>query len=82
MIIEAVVDPFESPMLSNVTLGQAIKFALSLTHSEPNGSESPLTVLADKVHEFIWQAVDKVRQVNPPCDEDSKVRTHEEDTDD
>lgn len=40
--IEAVVDPFESPMLSNVTLGQATKFSLSLTHGEPNGGANRL----------------------------------------
>jgi hypothetical protein len=47
-IIEAVVDPFESPMPSKVTLGQAIKFALSLAHGEPNGSESPSRYLRIK----------------------------------
>lgn len=80
--IEAVVDPFKPPISSKVTLEQASEFALSLAHGEPNREQIAFTVLANKPRELVWQAVDNVLQVNPPCDEDSTVRIHEEDTDD
>jgi len=80
--IEAIVGPCKPSISSKVTLEQAPKFAWSLAHGEPNRERITFTVLANKPRELTWQAVENVRQVNPPCDEDSKVRIHEEDTDD
>ena len=69
-------------MLSNVTLARPPSFRCRSRTASITGERIAFRVLADKPREFIWQAGGEVRQVNPPCDEDSKVRTHEEDTDD
>ena len=53
VIVEALVDPFEPPMPSKVTLEQAFKFAQSLARGEPNRDKIALTVLSDKVRELI-----------------------------
>ncbi|WP_447971926.1 thiamine pyrophosphate-dependent enzyme [Nitrospira sp. M1] len=53
VIVEAIVDPFEPPMPSKVTVEQAAKFAQSLARGEPNREKIALTVLSDKVRELI-----------------------------
>jgi pyruvate dehydrogenase (quinone)/pyruvate oxidase len=53
VVVEAVVDPFEPPLPSKVTLEQATKFAESLIRGEPNRERIALTVLGDRVRELI-----------------------------
>jgi len=48
-VIQAVVDPFESPMPAKITVERAAHFAQSLIRGEPNREKILLTVLADKV---------------------------------
>jgi len=48
-VIQAVVDPFESPMPAKITVERAAHFAQSLIRGEPNREKIVLTVLADKV---------------------------------
>jgi pyruvate dehydrogenase (quinone) len=53
VVIEAVVDPFEAPMPSKVTLEQAAKFAESLVRGEPNREKIVATQISDKVRELV-----------------------------
>ena len=52
-VLQAVVDPFEPPMPSKITLAQAAHFAESLIRGEPNRGQIALTALSDKVRELI-----------------------------
>jgi pyruvate dehydrogenase (quinone) len=52
-VLQAVVDPFESPMPAKVKAEQALHFAESLARGEPNRKKIALTVLSDKVREMI-----------------------------
>src|SRR5262249_50545011 len=52
-VIQAVVDPLEPPMPAKSTRGQAIKFAQSLLHGQPNREKIALTLLSDKVRELV-----------------------------
>jgi pyruvate dehydrogenase (quinone) len=52
-VLQAVVDPFEPPMPSKVTAGQALHFAQSLAKGEPNRKKIALTALSDTVRELI-----------------------------
>lgn len=53
VVIEAVVDPFEAPMPTKVTLEQATKFAESLVRGEPNRNKIIATQISDKVRELV-----------------------------
>ena len=53
MLIEAVVDPLESPLPAKITLDQATKFATSLVRGEPNREKIALTILGDRVRELV-----------------------------
>ena len=52
-IVEAVVDPFEPPMPSRITLEQAKNLAKSLARGEPHRGRIALTLFRDKVHELL-----------------------------
>ncbi|MGI9149834.1 MAG: thiamine pyrophosphate-dependent enzyme [Chloroflexota bacterium] len=53
VVIEAVVDPNEPPMPPRITRDQALKFAESLLHGEPNRGKIALTAIGDRVRELI-----------------------------
>src|SRR4051794_8031709 len=52
-LVEAVVDPFEPPMPSRITLDQAKNLAKSLARGEPHRGRIALTLFRDKVHELL-----------------------------
>lgn len=52
-VVEVVVDPFEPPMPSSITLKQAEGFAEALIKGEPNGGKIALTLFRDKLNELI-----------------------------
>jgi pyruvate dehydrogenase (quinone)/pyruvate oxidase len=52
-LIEAVVDPNEPPMPSNVTMKQAGHLIESLVRSEPNRKKIGVTIAEDKVREMV-----------------------------
>jgi pyruvate dehydrogenase (quinone)/pyruvate oxidase len=52
-VLQAAVDPFEPPMPAKVKAEQALHFAESLAHGEPNRKKIVLTTLSDKVRELI-----------------------------
>ncbi len=51
-IVEVVVDPFEPPMPSRVTLEQAAHFAEALAKGQPQGGRIALTLFRDKLNEL------------------------------
>jgi len=51
-IVEVVVDPFEPPMPSRVTLEQAAHFAEALAKGQPQGGKIALTLFRDKLNEL------------------------------
>lgn len=51
-IVEVVVDPFEPPMPSRVTLEQAAHFAEALAKGQPQGGRIALTLFCDKLNEL------------------------------
>lgn len=51
-IVEVVVDPFEPPMPSKVTLEQATHFARALIKGQPEGGKIALTLFRDKLNEL------------------------------
>jgi pyruvate dehydrogenase (quinone) len=53
VLIEAVVDPFEPPLPTKITLDQATKFTKSLIKGEPNREKIALTVFGEKIREMI-----------------------------
>jgi pyruvate dehydrogenase (quinone)/pyruvate oxidase len=53
VVVQGVVDPFEPPLPSKITLEQAAQFAKSLIRGEPNREKILLTVLGDRVRELI-----------------------------
>jgi pyruvate dehydrogenase (quinone) len=52
VIVEAVVDPFEPPMPSQITPEQAINMAKALARGEPNRGRIAATLFRDKVRDF------------------------------
>ncbi len=52
-VVEVVVDPFEPPMPSSVSLQQAEHFAQALIRGEPNGGKIALTLFRDKISELL-----------------------------
>jgi pyruvate dehydrogenase (quinone) len=52
-VLQAAVDPFEPPMPAKVKAEQALHFAESLAHGEPNRKKIVLTTLSDQVRELI-----------------------------
>jgi pyruvate dehydrogenase (quinone) len=52
-IIEAVVDPFEPPMPSNIKPEQAAHFAKALARGEADGSKIAMTLIKDQVRQLI-----------------------------
>jgi pyruvate dehydrogenase (quinone)/pyruvate oxidase len=53
VIVQGVVDPFEPPLPSKVTVEQAAKFARSLVRGERDRERLLLTVLGDRVREIV-----------------------------
>jgi pyruvate dehydrogenase (quinone) len=53
VIVQAVVDPFEPPMVPKATLKQAVGLAESLLRGEPNREKIIATILRDKVREIV-----------------------------
>jgi pyruvate dehydrogenase (quinone)/pyruvate oxidase len=53
VIVQAVVDPFEPPMVPKATLKQAAGLAESLLRGEPNREKIIATILRDKVREIV-----------------------------
>ena len=53
VIVQAVVDPFEPPMVPKATLKQAAGLAEALLRGEPNREKIFATILRDKVREMI-----------------------------
>jgi len=51
-IVEVVVDPFEPPMPSKVSLEQATHFAKALVKGQPQGGKIALTLFRDKLNEL------------------------------
>lgn len=51
-IVEVVVDPFEPPMPSRVTVEQAAHFAEALAKGQPQGGRIALTLFRDKLNEL------------------------------
>ncbi|MGI8837746.1 MAG: thiamine pyrophosphate-dependent enzyme [Pyrinomonadaceae bacterium] len=51
-IVEVVVDPFEPPMPSRVTIEQAAHFAEALAKGQPQGGKIALTLFRDKLNEL------------------------------
>ncbi|MCA1634200.1 MAG: pyruvate oxidase, partial [Acidobacteria bacterium] len=51
-IVEVLVDPFEPPMPSKVTLEQAAHFAEALAKGQPAGGKIALTLFRDKLNEL------------------------------
>lgn len=52
-VVEVVVDPFEPPMPSRVTVEQASHFAEALMRGQPNGGKIALTLFRDKINELV-----------------------------
>jgi pyruvate dehydrogenase (quinone)/pyruvate oxidase len=52
-VVEVVVDPYEPPMPSRVSLKQAEHFAKALIRGEPNGGRIALTLFRDKMSELV-----------------------------
>lgn len=52
-IVEVVVDPFEPPMPSKITLAQAAGFAEALIKGQPSGGKIALTLFRDKLNELL-----------------------------
>ena len=53
VIVEAVVDPFESPMPPKATAAQAIKLAEALVRGEPDREKILATIISNKLRELI-----------------------------
>jgi pyruvate dehydrogenase (quinone) len=53
VVIEALVDPFETPMPPKATLEQTRKFAESLIRGTPNREKIALTVISHQVRELL-----------------------------
>ena len=53
VVVQAVVDPYEPPMPAKIEPKQALHFAESLLHGEPNRERIALTALSDKVREMV-----------------------------
>lgn len=51
-LVEVVVDPFEPPMPSKITVTQAAHFAKALAKGEPSGGKIALTLFRDKLSEL------------------------------
>jgi len=51
-IVEVVVDPFEPPMPSKVSLEQATHFAEALIKGQPEGGKIALTLFRNKLNEL------------------------------